>query len=71
MAAQEEISTLRRALNTRDADLQAANQELEKLRGAINNDKTELLRVKDLLAQLQTMAESMTAVQEKIGRAHV
>jgi len=67
MAAQEEISTLRRALNTRDADLQAANQELEKLRGAINNDKTELLRVKDLLAQLQTMAESMTAVQESLG----
>ncbi len=67
MAAQEEISTLRRALNTRDSDLQAANQELEKLRGSMNNDKSELLRVKDLLVQLQAMAESMTAVQESLG----
>ena len=67
MAAQEEIATLRRALNTRDSDLQAANQELEKLRGTINNDKTELLRVKELLVQLQTMADSMSAVQESLG----
>lgn len=67
MAAQEEISTLRRALNTRDADLSAANQELEKLRSNINSDKLELLRVKDLLVQLQSMGESITAIQGSLG----
>ncbi len=67
MAAQEEISTLRRALNTRDADLQAANQELEKLRASINNDKLELARVKELLVQLQSMGESITAIQGSLG----
>jgi len=67
MAAQEEISTLRRALNTRDSDLQAANQELERLRSSINSDKLELLRVKDLLVQLQSMGESITAIQGSLG----
>jgi methyl-accepting chemotaxis protein len=67
MAAQEEISTLRRALNTRDADLSAANQELEKLRSNVNSDKLELLRVKDLLVQLQSMGESITAIQGSMG----
>lgn len=66
-AAQEEISTLRRALNTRDSELATANQEIESLRGSIKSDKTELLRVKDLLVQLQTMAESMTAIQASLG----
>lgn len=67
MAAQEEISTLRRALNTRDAELLAANQELEKLRNSVNGDKQELLRVKDLLVQLQSMGESITAIQSSMG----
>lgn len=67
MAAQEEISTLRRALNTRDADLSAANQELEKLRNSINKDKLELIRVKDLLVQLQSMGESITAIQGSLS----
>jgi len=67
MAAQEEISTLRRALNTRDADLSAAHQELEKLRNTLNTDKVELARTRDLLAQLQTMAESMGAIQVSLG----
>jgi methyl-accepting chemotaxis protein len=67
MAAQEEISTLRRALNTRDADLSAANQELQNLRASLNGDKLELLRVKDLLVQLQGMGGSMTAMQESLA----
>lgn len=67
MAAQEEISTLRRALNTRDSELSAANQELEKLRSSVNGDKLELLRVKDLLVQLQSMGESITAIQGSMG----
>ena len=67
MAAQEEISTLRRALNTRDSDLAAAHQELENLRSSVKNDKSELVRVKDLLVQLQTMSESMAAVQSSLG----
>ncbi|GGY83172.1 chemotaxis protein [Cellvibrio zantedeschiae] len=67
MAAQEEISTLRRALNTRDTELSAANQELEKLRKNVNGDKLELLRVKDLLVQLQSMGESITAIQGSLG----
>jgi hypothetical protein len=67
MAAQEEISALRRALNTRDSELAAANQEFEKLRGSVNNDKLELLRVKDLLIQLQGMGESITAIQGSLG----
>lgn len=67
MAAQEEISTLRRALNTRDADLATANQEIERLRSSFNDDKQELLRVKDLLIQLQTMGESITAIQSSLG----
>jgi len=67
MAAQEEISTLRRALNTRDADLSSANQEIEKLRNSVNKDKLELMRVKDLLVQLQSMGESITAIQGSLG----
>jgi len=67
MAAQEEISTLRRALNTRDAELSAANQELERLRSGVNADKLELVRVKDLLVQLQSMGESITAIQGSLG----
>jgi len=67
MAAQEEISTLRRALNTRDSDLQNANQELERLRSSVSNDKLELVRVKELLVQLQSMGESITAIQGSLG----
>ena len=67
MVAQEEIATLRRALNTRDSDLATANQEVEKLRANIKSDRAELLRVKDLLAQLQAMADSMTAIQASLG----
>lgn len=67
MAAQEEISTLRRALNTRDSELLTAHQELERLKGSVNNDKLELLRVKDLLVQLQAMGESITAIQGSLG----
>ena len=67
MAAQEEIATLRRALNTRDSDLATANQELERLKGSVNHDKLELLRVKDLLVQLQAMGESITAIQGSLG----
>jgi methyl-accepting chemotaxis protein len=67
MAAQEEISTLRRALNTRDTDLQTANQELERLRSSVSNDKLELVRVKELLVQLQSMGESITAIQGSLG----
>lgn len=67
MAAQEEISTLRRALNTRDSELTTANQELEQLRSSVNNDKLELLRVKDLLTQLQGMGESITAIQGSLA----
>lgn len=67
MAAQEEISTLRRALNTRDAELLAANQELDRVRNSVNGDKLELVRVKDLLLQLQSMGESITAIQGSLG----
>ena len=67
MAAREEIATLRRALNTRDADLAAANQEIERLRGGAQDDKKELLRVKDLLIQLQAMGDSITAIQSSLG----
>jgi methyl-accepting chemotaxis protein len=67
MAAQEEISTLRRALNTRDSDLQAANQELATLRGSITSDKLELVRLKDLLIQQQSMVESISAIQASLG----
>ena len=67
LAAQDEISALRRALNTRDGDLEAANQEIERLRNSTNNEKLELLRVKDLLMQMQTMGDSITAVQSSLG----
>jgi methyl-accepting chemotaxis protein len=66
IAAQEEISALRRALNTRDSELINANQELEKLRGDIKSDKTELLRLKDLLAQQQAMAGSIATIQASL-----
>lgn len=67
MAAQEEISTLRRALNTRDADLMSAHQELERLRNSVNSDKQELQRLRDLLTQMQAMGESITAIQSSLG----
>jgi methyl-accepting chemotaxis protein len=67
MAAQEEISTLRSALSTRDSELQAANQELERLRSSMNSDKLELVRLKDLVVQLQSMGESITAIQSSLG----
>ena len=66
IVAQEEISTLRRALNTRDSELASANQELEKLRGGAKSEKTELLRLKDLLAHQQTMAESIATIQSSL-----
>lgn len=67
LAAQEEISTLRRALNTRDTELLTTNQELEKLRKSVNDDKLELQRVKELLVQLQSMGDSITALQGSLG----
>lgn len=67
IAAREEISTLRRALNNRDAELLAANQELERLRASVNNDKAELQGTKELLVQLQSMGDSITALQGSLG----
>ena len=67
MAAQEEISTLRRALNARDSELMVAHQEIERLKNSVGDDKHELLRVKDLLVQLQVMGESITAIQGSLG----
>ena len=67
VAAQEEISALRHALSTRDRDLEAANQQLERLQNNTNSDKLELLRVKDLLIQMQTMGDSITAIQSSLG----
>jgi len=66
IASQEEISTLRRALNTRESELTTANQELDRLRNSIKSDKTELQRLKDLLAQQQAMAESMATIQASL-----
>jgi methyl-accepting chemotaxis protein len=67
IAANEEASKLRRALNQRDTELAAANQEIERLRNSINQDKAELVRVKDLLTQLQSLGDSITAVQASLG----
>lgn len=67
IAAHEEVSKLRRALNQRDTELAAANQEIEYLRKNINDDKAELVRVKDLLTQLQTLGDSINAVQTSLG----
>lgn len=67
LAAQDEISALRKALNTRDSDLQNANQEIDRLRASTNSEKNELVRVKDLLMQMQTMGDSITAIQSSLG----
>jgi chromosome segregation ATPase len=67
IAAQEEVNTLRRALNTRDAELNAATQELGELQGSASAEKLELRRIKELLAQFQNMSESISAMQASLG----
>lgn len=47
--------------------MQETQQELDRLRNSTSPEKLELLRIKDLLSQLQTMGESITAIQASLG----
>jgi len=67
LAAQEEIATLRRALNSRDNELQAAQDEIIRVKAENQQEKIELARLKGLLEYLQSMGDSIIKVQNSLG----
>jgi Methyl-accepting chemotaxis protein (MCP) signalling domain len=67
LAAREEIATLRRTLNSRDAEIQQLTTELQQVREQGEDNNKELLRLKNLLNQLTAMSDTINAILISLG----